>query len=94
MTVGTKYQPNTFRFIEIQVGKPLASGEVITLQYRKNVTDTYTTVGTFSHAADGAVYSKVIENSAVFVDQVQFKCIFTVGSSATTGPELKAIYLN
>ena len=94
MTVGTKYQPNTFRFIEVQLGKPLASGEVITLSFRKTMTDSYTSIGTMSYTGDGAIYSKIIENSAVFADQVQFKCVVTVGSSATTGPEIKAIYIN
>jgi hypothetical protein len=93
ITVGTKYQPTTYRFFEIQTGKELASGEVITLYYRNNLTDSWTTIGTMSYANDGAIASKIIENSSVSGDQIQFKCLITCGNTATTGPELKAIYI-
>jgi len=93
MTVGTKYQPKTFRFFEIQTGKELASGEAITLYYRNNLTDSYTTIGSMSYANDGAIATKIIENSSVSGDQIQFKVLFTCGNSATTGPELKSIYI-
>ena len=93
MTVGDKYQPTTYRFFEIQLGKELASGEAVTLYYRNNLTDSYTSIGSVSYTNDGAVHSKIIENSAVQGDQIQFKCLITCGSSATTGPELKAIYI-
>ena len=93
MTVGTKYQPRTFRYFEIQFGKKLASGEGVTLYYRNNLTDSYTTIGTMSYTNDGAVASKIIENSSVSGDQIQFKVLFTCSNTATTGPELKAIYV-
>ena len=93
MTVGTKYQPATFRFFEIHLGKELASGEAITLYYRVNQTDSYTSIGSVSYTNDGAVHSKIIENSSVSGDQIQFKVVITCGNTATTGPELKAIYI-
>jgi hypothetical protein len=93
MTVGDKYQPATFRFFEIQCGKELAGGEVITIAYRVNQTDSYTTVGTMSYSSDGAVHSKIIENSSVSGDQIQFKVTITTSGTAQTGPEIKAIYI-
>lgn len=93
ITVGTKYQPTTYRFFEIQLGKELASGEAVILYYRVNLTDSYTSIGSVSYTNDGAVHSKIIENSSVSGDQIQFKCIITCGNTATTGPEIKAIYI-
>lgn len=93
MTVGTKYQPTTFRFFEIQLGKEMSTGQTITLYYRTNLTDSWTTIGTMSYTNDGAIASKIIENSSVRGDQIQFKTLITCGNTATTGPELKAIYI-
>jgi hypothetical protein len=93
MTVGDKYQPATFRFFEIQCGKELASREVITLYYRNNLTDSWTTIGTMSYANDGAIASKIIENSSVSGDQIQFKVTISVASNARSAPEIKAIYI-
>lgn len=92
-TVGNKIQPTTYRFFEIELGKELSAGEVVTIYYRNNLTDSFTTIGTMSYADDGAIHSKVIENSSVSGDQIQFKVLITCGSSATTGPEIKAIYI-
>ena len=91
MTVGTKYQPRSFRFFEIQLGTELASGGSITLAYRTNLTDSFTTIGTMTYASDGAIASKIIENSSVEADQIQFKV--TVASTVSTfSPQIKAIY--
>jgi hypothetical protein len=90
---GTKQTPRTFRYFEVVLGKELISGEAVTLYYRVNLTDGYTTIGSISYTTDGAVHSKIIENSGVNGDQIQFKAIITCASSATTSPELKAIYL-
>jgi len=92
-TIADKYQPKTFRYFEINLGKEMASGDVITLYYRNNLTDTYTTIGTMSYASDGAIATKIIENSSVNGDQIQFKVAVTVGATATVGPEIKAIYV-
>ena len=92
-TIGDKYQPKTFRYFEIQLGKEMASGDVITLYYRNNLTDSYTTIGTMSFANDGAVATKIIENSAVSGDQIQFKVQVESAATATAGPELKTIYV-
>lgn len=93
ITVGTKYQPTTYRFFEIQLGKEMSTGQTITLYYRNNLTDSWTTIGTMSYANDGAIASKIIENSSVSGDQIQFKCLITCSSTATVAPEIKAIYI-
>lgn len=101
MTVGSKYQPKTFRFFEIELGKEMSTGETITLSYRNNLTDSFTTIGSMSYTADGAIASKIIENSAVNGDQIQFKVQVSIANANTsvsgklpgTAPELKAIYL-
>jgi len=102
MTVGTKYQPATYRFFEIELGKEMTAGQTITLSYRTNLTDSWTTIGTMSYTADGAVASKIIENSSVTGDQIQFKVKIDIanantiasGKLAVTAPELKAIYIS
>jgi hypothetical protein len=93
MLVGTKDQPKNYRFFNITLAKELAAGDAITLYYRNNLTDAYTTVGTMSYASDGAVHSKRLENSAVRGDQIQFKCVISCSSTAQLSPELRAIYL-
>ncbi len=94
MTVGTKSSPRTFEFFEIELGKELASGEIITLYYRTNLTDSWTTIGTMSYTSDGAIASKIIQNSVVQADQIQFKVTITTTGSAMSGPELTAIYIS
>ena len=101
MTVGNKYQPTTFRYFEIELGKELTTGQTITLYYRNNITDSWTTIGTMSYTNDGAIASKIIENSSVSGDQIQFKAKIDIananttasGKLAATAPELKAIYI-
>ncbi len=93
LQIGTKLQPRTFQFFEIVLGKEIPTGCTITLYYRLNATDSYTTIGTFS-PTDGAIHSKVIDNSTVTADQIQFKATITcAASTVTTGVELKAIYV-
>lgn len=44
---GTALQKQTFSQIEYKLASPLAAGETITCSYRQNVTDAYSTIGTF-----------------------------------------------
>lgn len=94
LQVGTKRKPTTFKEYEFVLVKELSTSLAVTLKYRLNLTDSWTTIGSVSFASDGAVHSQIIDNSAVLADQIQFRIELTSrGTGFSTTPFLKAIYV-
>ena len=55
--VGTYNKKKTFEHIEFTLANLMTTGDTITISYRKNTTDSYTTIGTWTFATLGAVSS-------------------------------------
>jgi hypothetical protein len=69
------YEKKAFQKVEIQLTKPMASGDSISIWYRTAQNETFTSarlIGTMSYSADGAIQSKVLP-FAQNVDSIQFK---------------------
>jgi hypothetical protein len=94
-TVGSNKSKRKFTEIEFSLARPLRTSEGIKLEYRLDLTASWTTIRTFSYAdVDvGAVVSKniitEIPNDIKVGEQVQFK--ISLNGSATTSPELKSV---
>jgi hypothetical protein len=94
-TVGSNLNEYKFSQIEFNLARPLRTTEGIKLEYRKDLTADFTTIGTFNYATWGAILSKnivaEISNEIKSCEQIQFK--ISLNGSSTTSPELKSISL-
>jgi len=94
-TVGSNKRERKFAELEWQLARPLRTGEGIKIEYRTNLTASFTTIATHDFATYGAVVSKNIitelPTDVKSCEQIQFKVSLT-GSSTTT-PELKSLTL-
>jgi hypothetical protein len=70
--VGTAYSKRAFQEVDIQLSKPMASGDGVSVWYRTAQNASWTSVGTMTYAADGAIQSKVLP-FGISVESVQFK---------------------
>lgn len=70
--VGTAYNKRAFTNIEVQLTKPLTSGDSIVLWYRTAQNGTWTSIGTMSYSTDGGVQSKVFPFGNTF-ESIQLK---------------------
>jgi len=96
--VGTKRKPTNLSQFEIVLTEELSTALGITIKYRYNLSDSWTTLGNsddqFSFTNDGATYSKVVDDSEITTDQIQFRVELTSrGTGFDTTPKLKAIYV-
>ena len=89
--VGSVNDKRTFVEIDMQFAKELASGEGIRIKYRENLTDSFTTQGTYTFAALGAIMSHHVLAGIPPVETLQVRAEL-LGSSTTT-PQLKSITL-
>lgn len=97
-TVGTYHGKKGFTEIEILFAKDLATGEGIKLEYRVNLTDSFTAVKTrdggtltLTFATLGAVTSHVVAADIPKCEMIQLR-ISLLGTSSGS-PELKSIIL-
>lgn len=89
--VGTNLQPFTFSDLEFQLAKPLVSGEGVRIKYRINLTDSFTTIGTFDFATLGGITSHNTVPTIPTCEFVQLRIELTADS--TTSPELRTVTL-
>lgn len=89
--VGTALAKRTFRQLHILLGTKLASGEGIKVSYRKSLSDSYTTIGTYTYATEGAVSSISKDAQIVDADFIQLKAELISGGSTT--PKLRSLIL-
>ena len=68
LQVGSRLNRKIFQNIEFTLGKPLADTQTITISYRKNLTENYTQIGTFSYSTLGSVIS---HNTKALIDEAE-----------------------
>lgn len=88
--VGTPLQKRTFKELEFQLAKPLATNEGIRFAYRTNLTDSFTTIGTYDFTLLGAVIS---HNTVADIPPCEFLQIRTYRTGTTTTPHYKYLIL-
>jgi hypothetical protein len=90
-TVGTPLVKRQFSQIEWQLAKELATDQGIRVKFRVNLTDSWTTIGTWTYAMLGAVIS---QNTAVNIPDCEFIQIRVelLGTSSSS-PEFKTLIL-
>ncbi len=96
-TVGTNLNLRKFQEIEFQLARPLRTGEGIKIEFRVDLTASFTEIETwaYSDVNVGAVISKnFLTNTQTAIpacEQIQLKV--SLLGTATTSPELKSIIL-
>lgn len=89
--VGSNRQPRQFEEIEFELARKLATGEGVQISYRTSLTDSFTTIGTYTYANLGAIVSHYAIAGIPKCEMVQIK-VALLGTSTTT-PELKSVTL-
>lgn len=89
--VGTRLERKTFQNIEFVLGKPLTTGQEIRISYRKNLTASYTTIGTFTFATLGAVISHNTNALISEAELVQIKVEITQPIIASFGENIELL---
>jgi hypothetical protein len=92
LRAGHKLKKNNIDRVEIILAKPLATGESITIKYRKNIEDSWTTLGTKSHTTDGA-HSSYTLPGIKDIQNLQIRCEMETGASSKNTPLLQEITL-
>lgn len=91
--VGTPLNKRAFTEIEFQLAKELATGEGIQIKYRVNLTDTWTTIGTWDYTTLGAVISHHSKTNIPATEFIQLRVELGAGGSNLTTPQLRQIIL-
>ena len=64
--VGRQNHKKTFEHVEFTLSEPLVSGQGVRIKYRKNLSDSFTTIGTWDFATYGGILS--FEDKALIAD--------------------------
>src|SRR3990167_10368244 len=88
--VGTNLNLATFTELEFQLSKDLAANEGIRVAYRENLTDSFTTIGTYDFSVLGAVISHNVAASIPATELLQLRVSLT---GTTSTPQLRNIKL-
>lgn len=96
--IGTSLYPTNLSRIAFSLSKPLASGQGIKLEQRQTLSDSYTTIGTYDFATNGAIQTIDDFPNVQDAQTVQIKVSMTVasasvGSAVLDSPELMNITL-
>ncbi len=92
LRAGHKLKKNNIDRVEIILAKPLATGESLTIKYRKNIEDSWTTLGTKSHTTDGS-HSSFTLPGIKEIENLQIRCEVGTGASSRNTPLLQEITL-
>jgi hypothetical protein len=90
--VGLFNEKKSFDRVEVQLARPLQTGEGLVIKYRKNINDSWTTLGTQTFATNGAVSSLIfpgIHNA----ENIQIRVELTTGATSKNTPYLKEVHL-
>ena len=92
--IATRLDQLTFTKLEFKLATPMVTGQSLSIQFRKNLTDSWDTARTFSYSTLGAVNIHQASASLTNIDQLQVKITLTspVGVGLTN-LELLAITL-
>lgn len=91
--VGTPLNSRQFSEIEFQLAKELAAGEGIQIKFRVNLTDTFTTIGTWDYTTLGAVTSHHARVNIPATEFIQLRVELGAGTSSLTTPQLRQVIL-
>ena len=89
--VGTSNQNKTYSVLEIQLGRPLQSGEKIRISWRKDRVSAFTEICELDFATVGAESAHRTKASISNANQVQLQIEIT--ATSTTTPEIREIAL-
>ena len=84
-TVGSVFNKRTFTQIEFSLDRPLTSGQGIRLSYRTNLTDSFTTIGTYDYATYSGIQSFSSTTGITGVETIQIKIELTEASATRFG---------
>ena len=90
-TIGTMLSAKEYSQIEFQLAKELAANEGVKLEFRINLTDSWTTIGTYTFAALGAVTAHNVACPIPASDKLQLRVSLT---GTTTTPHFKHVILS
>lgn len=85
--VGTRLNRRTFQQLEFRLGKKFIAGQGIRIKYRLNLSDDWTTFGTYNFTALGAISSHNV-SFGVQAEQIQFRIELTTDGTSLYSPEL------
>lgn len=97
--VGTAKAKRVFTELEFLFAKKLTTGQGIQISYRTNLTDSFTTIGTFTHDVTGTTKLGAITshwfNPGIQSEMLQLRVALDLDSAytTTTTPQLKSIVL-
>jgi hypothetical protein len=91
--VGTPGRKRSFSEVEFQLAKPLTAGTGVRIAYRKNLTDSFTTIGTFDYSTYGALASGRLDASIADAENIQLRASLTCNASGTVSPLLMEVRL-
>lgn len=81
--VGLRGQKKSFDKVEVQLSRPLQTGEGVRIKYRKNINDSWTTLGTQTYTTNGAVSS--LEFAGIHnLENLQLRVELTTGATVNT----------
>ena len=82
--VGTTLKGKQFQDIEFKLGKKLQSGQEVKIKYRTDLSDDWTTIGTYDFATLGAVREHIDTAGIPETSQVQIRVELTQDTSNKT----------
>jgi len=93
--VGTYLNKRQFTKMEFYLAKELAASEGIQVKYRINLTDTWTTLGTYTTTIIGTGKTSFIEKEIKIppCEQIQIRIELNPGASNLTTPQFKNLIL-
>ena len=86
-TVGNAIDKRQFKQAQLNLGKPLSTGQGVKVSYRTDPTASFTAIHTWDFATLGAVSSHSDSAKIPLTDKVQIRVELTTGSSSSTTPE-------
>src|SRR3990167_1348244 len=90
--VGTRGGKKSFDKVEVQLARPLQTGEGVKIKWRKNINDSFTTLGTRDYATDGAMSS--LEFAGIHnCENIQIRCELTCAASSQNTPYITEVRL-
>jgi hypothetical protein len=92
--VGLPMEKRTFTQVEFELGKPLTTGQGVRISFRKNLNDTYATLGTWDYSTIGArAFYNDAAGKITDATYLQLKIELTTDSATYTTPELREVRL-
>lgn len=82
--VGEHMKPNDLMRVEIQLARPLQTGEGVRVKFRTDINASFTTLGTVDFATDKGIQSHVYPNKIGRAENLQLRVELTTGATKNT----------